>query len=549
MTSDKIFELHSFYSRLLESYAMLSEDEISASLLDEEFKHKAISWESFGRHISYLANKLEISTLDAERKELVANSLERQQANYEEYEWQPEARMIIGEGDRHALIARRLQLLGGYYYIHEKERWQQSQAEGRVTNWEEIPQGLINEIDKKIHVLDEKRNGTWPALPVIGRQLTPAQEEAAFYLRWDEFRNVVNISFSSPDDDDQIIVYSPANPPLEAGGAGLWCPMSLDGQTHEPWRWLGFRQQKRDAIRMGFMLGICNIINISAGNLADWRARRAEFSPHLYERYFNPITEQTRRTKQYAQGRLRIEKLLKIIYSSGREIAYHPDFDQAFLNHLERLPLYEVNGFLTGFCEREGMGNPSGYTHLLELVTNAVQTSVLSSRDAINRTTSWLRAAVQSPDASPTELYKAAEATAPPHSSKTTRRSRVQYTVADLYASPDAKRREEIAAKVKLVWDKLRLTLRSPADAPTTVAALFQLIDWLGMVRDGISAAEWRDAFQREWQVEISEGIGKYQLKNPKSDKFQNAVRSAFDVIKDSYPMWVKGKDLPSIYR
>ena len=91
--------------------------------------------------------------------------------------------------------------------------------------------------------------------------------------------------------------------------------------------------------------------------------------------------------------------------------------------------------------------------------------------------------------------------------------------------------------------------MHSPAHAPTTVAALFKLMDWLGMVREGASAAEWRAAFQREWNVQISEGIAKYQIKNPKSYIFKRAVVLAFEEIKTNYPAWVESSNLPSIYR
>jgi hypothetical protein len=549
MTSDKIFELRAFYSELFESYLILSEDEISASLLDEEFKQRAIGWESFGKHIEYMKNKLESGNLNANRKELIATSLERQQADYEKYLWQPEARMIVGEGDRQALTARRLQLAGGYYYTHEKEAWQQLEAERYVANWEELPQRLIQEIDRKIETLDSRLDGYRSAQPRVVPMLTLAQEEAAFYLRWDEFRNVVNISFSTPEDDAQIIVYNPANPPHEAGGPGLWCPMSLDEQTHKPWLWLGFSQQKRDAIRLGFMQGICTIINISGGDLSEWRALQAEVSPHLYERYFNPITEQTRRTKHYAQGRIGIEKLLKRIYSSGQEIPYHPNFDQAFLTHLDQLPLYEVHGFLTGFCEREDMANPSGYTHLLEMVTHAVQTSALSSQDAVNRAISWLRSAVQAPNESPAGSPDAIEPALLTKGPKSIRRGRNQYTVSELYVFLDAGRREEVAAKVKRVWEELRSDLRSPKDEPAALAALHHLTVWLGIARDDPSSEEWRDAFRREWGVETGNGIGKYQFKNPRTDKYIKAVILAYKLINDNYPLWVRDKELPGRYR
>ena len=310
MTSDKAIEIHTFYSQLLQSYAILSEDEIRDSVLNEESKHKKISWQSFGQHIQHLRAALALNNLSEDRKEAISFSLARQQEEYDEYLWQPEALKGVSEGDREALIARRLHLTKGYYYTDEKEVWKTIQAEGSLSEWTDAPRNLINEIDRKLWDLDNLLTNPLQGTsrlsfrqPTIVPMLTLEQQERAFMIRWDEFRDVVNISFSSPDDDANIKVYNAAVPPQESSGAGLWCPMITNGFAHEPWLWLGFSQQKRDAIRSGFIQGMCRIINCTVANPIEWRAQSAELSPHLFTRYFNPITEQTYRTKQYAKGR------------------------------------------------------------------------------------------------------------------------------------------------------------------------------------------------------------------------------------------------------
>jgi hypothetical protein len=552
MTSDRAIEIHSFYSQLLKSYSILSEDEIRDSMLNEEFKHKNISWESFGQHIQHLRAALASSDLNEDRKNVISIRLDRQKENYDEYLWQPEVRMIVGEGDRQALTARRLQLTNGYYYVDEKKAWQARQAEGFISDWTNIPKELVKEIDKKIQILDSRLSNSLHATssssfrqPTVPQALTSQQQESAFYIRWDEFRNVVNISFSTADDDAKIKVYNAANPPQESGGAGLWCPMITNSSAHESWLWLGFSQQKRDAIRLGFMQGICRIMSYFVADPVEWQERRAEFSSHLFKQYFNPITEQTHRTKQYAHGRERIEKLLRTIYDAGRDVPYHPNFDEAFLAHLEQLPLHEVDTFLLGFCEREGLRTPSGYAHLLNLVNNTLQEKGSSSQEKANHALTWLRTA-----AGLNSLSIADPTTSPNNStSNALGRGTAQYSVADLYAFSAASRREDVAKKAKVIWDKLRSELPSPADEPATLAALFQLMDWLGMVREGVSATEWRAAFLREWGVNISVGIAKYQLKKPISGKFRQAVVLAYEAIKATCPPWVNGKDLPGIYR
>ena len=110
MSSDEIFEIQAFYSKLLKGYSILSEDEIRQSLSDEEFRRKKVSWSEFGKHIERMRNSLVASPLSSEQREVVLSSLARQQEDYEMYLGKPEARMIMGEGDRESLVGRRYHL-------------------------------------------------------------------------------------------------------------------------------------------------------------------------------------------------------------------------------------------------------------------------------------------------------------------------------------------------------------------------------------------------------------------------------------------------------
>lgn len=156
MTSDEIFEIQAFYSRLFKGYSILSEDEIRQSLLDEEFRCKKISWNEFGKHIERMRNSSLASSLRSEQREVVLSSLARQQEDYEMYQWKPEARMIMGEGDRESLVGRRYHLLMGGYQSDELKHWMDLEAEGYISDWRSIPERLIKEIEKKLKVLDDR---------------------------------------------------------------------------------------------------------------------------------------------------------------------------------------------------------------------------------------------------------------------------------------------------------------------------------------------------------------------------------------------------------
>ena len=224
--------------------------------------------------------------------------------------------------------------------------------------------------------------------------LTPEQEKTWFYRRWDEFRNTVEMSYSIPEDDANVTVYDVSGAKSGDGPPGLWCPLQCAGVPFESWQ--DYPQRKREAIRLGFMHGLCEMISMRPpATLANWQYFRPEISkPGIYDRHFNPITERAHRTGNYATGRKEIEELLTTIYGAGQHIPYHPNFEHTFFAHLGQVHLSGLTDFLAGFSKRNGLANCDGYAYLLDLVEDAVETAGLNRPTAIGRARSWLRQAL-----------------------------------------------------------------------------------------------------------------------------------------------------------
>jgi len=371
---------------------------------NEAIEQQNKGWDDFGRHIEYMRAALAGSKLSEERKNAISTRLDRQKEEYEETCYHPEARMIVGKGDKEALVARRAQLANGLYYDDEKESWKEREARGEVKSWQDIPKSLVQEINGKLEFLHSQQNPPYRSPLSSTKQArllsrpTSAQEYKNFIRRCDEFSNIMNISYSTADDDAHITVYNSAGPPQESGLSGLWCPMTTGEQAHTSSLWLEFSQQQRNAIRLGHARGLCKITGGSIasdsmeGELSSWQDARDEIYPALH-RKFKKIEKRAYRANRFALEQIELEKLLLIIYDAGKDVPYHPNFDQAFLAHLEQLPSHGVDAFLVGFCEREGMRTPHGYSHLLDLVTDATQRTALTPRAALDRALDWLRTA------------------------------------------------------------------------------------------------------------------------------------------------------------
>lgn len=258
---------------------------------------------------------------------------------------------------------------------------------------------------------------TAPSQAVIPvANLTPDQTHAAFDLRWDEVQNIVNISYSTPEDDALITIYNVPEKGHLAGGSGLWCPMQTAGAP--PQKWLDYGARKREAIRLGFARGLCNACRIpNLKTLTEWIDLRDDIISKIFKIEFNGITGEARRTGDFAKGQAEIEKILKIIYEAGQYIPYHPNFENTFSAYLEHVPLSGMNDFLAGFSERNGLATSEGYAYLLDLVTDAVETAGLSRRTSVDRARSWLGQALdtQATPATPQPGSTTLDTPAPPN--------------------------------------------------------------------------------------------------------------------------------------
>ena len=510
MTSEKALEIRAFYSGLLEAYAFLSDEQIGVAMRNEAIEQKKKSWDDFGRHTEYMRAALAGSKLSEERKSAISTRLDVQKEEYEETYYQPEARGIVGKGDKEALVARRAQLANGLYYDDEKISWKECEARGEVKSWRDIPKRLVQKIDRELEVLPSQQNPPYSSPFSSTKQarlrsrLTPAQEYKNFTHRCDEFSNLLNISYSTANDDEHITVYNSADPPQESGLSGLWCPMTTGEQAHTSSLWLEFSQQERNAIRLGHARGLCRITGGSIasdsmdGELSLWRDAHDEIFPTL-SRKFKEIEKRAYRTRQFALEQIELEKLLQIIYDAGKDVPHHPDFGQDFLAQLEQLPLDEVDAFLERFCDRKGIGTPHGYSYLLDLITDATQRNTLTSRAAVSRALGWLHTAILHVNTEPSSQ------SAPPFAQAVSTPPPCSLSTEEL---------DEIAIKSSLVKPGKPIPTRISG---TTAAALWGMVEMLEAAtlieaRGRRKLALW---LARRYNVKMREGFdgpGKYSL-------------------------------------
>jgi hypothetical protein len=125
-----------------------------------------------------------------------------------------------------------------------------------------------------------------------------------------------------------------------------------------------------------------------------------------------------------------------------------------------------------------------------------------------------------------------------------------QFTLAQLCSGGSVQLQESTAEKIKAVWDVIRENHKEIYPS-TAGAAVIKVAQWLGKVKsqEQIPAAQWIRALRQEWEVEVTEGTSKYKIGEKRSKSFNKAVQIAFELFKEKYPGWAKGKDLPSIYQ
>ena len=114
----------------------------------------------------------------------------------------------------------------------------------------------------------------------------------------------------------------------------------------------------------------------------------------------------------------------------------------------------------------------------------------------------------------------------------------------------------DIAKKIKFVWDSLpseisfsRGTKTYEGDMRASAVAVFKLMQWIGKVEKG-GPAKWIDILGYEWGLKLSSGISRYNIGETSPIHFVEVVKSAFAIINDKFPLWLKNvKELPERYR
>jgi hypothetical protein len=113
------------------------------------------------------------------------------------------------------------------------------------------------------------------------------------------------------------------------------------------------------------------------------------------------------------------------------------------------------------------------------------------------------------------------------------------------------KRKAELAQILDTVFKHVMSRAKHKSHHAAACVAVYKLAIMLGKVQgnDNVKASEWRRILKGRYDVFISEGIAKYNIKNPKSNVFKKAVLDAYSFISDNYPVWVLKKNLPAIYQ
>ncbi|WP_223653390.1 hypothetical protein [Hymenobacter psoromatis] len=212
--------------------------------------------------------------------------------------------------------------------------------------------------------------------------LTAEQTEKAFFIRYEEFRNIVRVSYSAPAEDEEIKLYQPGDVEPDAG---LWCPLLVGELAFESWQ--GYTLDKRQAIRKGFRNGLGALINL-VPNISPfyWREVRDEIEPRINLLLYS-LKRGAEQSGDYAGKLAKLEGWLKTIYAAGRLVPFHPNFEQAFWEQMERQPLHNVPAFLAAFCKSNGLAHADGYAYLFDLLTD----TPLARPAVIERAQTWLR--------------------------------------------------------------------------------------------------------------------------------------------------------------
>lgn len=406
-----IIELAPQYAKLFEPLSEMHPDGITCFLFENACKiWNNRPWHEFGAFLNQIEAYSTTCQLSPERDGAIAAFLSKQKAVYLRGLYIVESRPCLNEWHKDDLIDCYEELKEG----RSRSEFGRPEISGPVRTSPNIASILnepvivpreyhdarLKEVSRRLRILATHRAAglavlevptlTIP-LPAIGTaDLPPERESKAFFLRLVELQDIIAMSYSTPDDDGSIKLYNYSRwNQAEPRDAILWCPMNETSGTSMVW--LRIPLQQREAIRLGFMHGLCKMIQVNlAEQLIDWRRMRLEVTQLINERILQPISKETERTGDYAKGKALVEEHLSIIYGEGQHLPYHQDFENTFINAIKLQPLNELDGFLDAFSERKNLTTALGYTYLLDIVTNTTDDVRFERPALIARATSWL---------------------------------------------------------------------------------------------------------------------------------------------------------------
>ena len=170
------------------------------------------------------------------------------------------------------------------------------------------------------------------------------EEQLAFADRITEFWDVVEMSFSSSEQDRFITTYKSFAPPKVLNRNWLWCPVVEP--TRALGKWMEFSPRVREAIRLAFRRGVASQTDFCRyERLEEWMEVKSGIMATV-PFTLNLISEEAKTTRQFALAQKRIEFILSAIYEQAEDIPYHPFFNRRFTEQLAAKEVSEVDGFL-----------------------------------------------------------------------------------------------------------------------------------------------------------------------------------------------------------
>lgn len=213
-----------------------------------------------------------------------------------------------------------------------------------------------------------------------------------FESRLIEFRHIVDMSFSSDQDDSHTSTYDSFNPPFRGRFFALSCPLRITPSPVK--KWLSYSPRVRAAIRLAFRIGLGEIASLYyTQDDTEWAKSRVLTETDL-KMHLGAFSHVGKSTGDYGQGIRWLDEQLERIHTSGQNVPFHPLFDQRFTAHFAGTALHEVKGFLYGESTQFGLKSAEGLAYLADLIADARAKGYVSS-DASKVARLWLNEAQQ----------------------------------------------------------------------------------------------------------------------------------------------------------